>query len=180
METIDKNKKMGIWIAVALSMVIFSNAGYSQEKNKQSLNLPKLREKAILTIAPDVPPPIMRKRSALVEVNLHSGRNVVEIKPGMKYEYWTFNDHVPGPFIRVREGDTIEVHHTSSDANMPHNIDFHAVTGPGGGAPVTTAIKGEESIAWFKMLEPGLYVYHCAAPPVMDHIANGMYGLILV
>ena len=147
MESIGKNRKMGIWIAVTLSMAIFSNVGYSQEKIKQSLNLPKLREKAILTIAPEVPPPITRKQPALVEVNLHSGRNVVEIKPGMKYEYWTFNEHVPGPFIRVREGDTIEVHHTSSDANMPHNIDFHAVTGPGGGAPVTTAIKDEESIA---------------------------------
>ncbi len=152
--------------------------GFAQDR--QALKLPKLREKAILTLAPEVPPPITRKEPALVEVNLHSGRNVVEIKPGMKYEYWTFNEHVPGPFIRVREGDTIEVHHTSSDANMPHNIDFHSVTGPGGGAPVTTALKGEESIAWFKMLEPGLYVYHCAAPPVMDHIANGMYGLILV
>jgi len=148
---------------------------------KQVLKLPKLREKATLTFAPEVPLPITRKQSALVEINLHSGRNLVEIKPGVKYEYWTFNEHVPGPFIRVREGDTIEVHHTSSDEmGMPHNIDFHSVTGPGGGAPVTTVVKGEERVAWFKMLEPGLYVYHCAAPPVMDHIANGMYGLLLV
>jgi len=98
-------------------------------EEKQVLNLPKLREEAILTFAPEVPPPITRKQPAVVKVNLHSGRNVVEVKPGMKYEYWTFNEHVPGPFIRVREGDTIEVHHTSSDANMPHNIDFHAGTG---------------------------------------------------
>src|SRR3989338_4128204 len=150
-------------------------------ETKQPLKLPKLREKAVLTYAPQVPPPITRKGPALVEVNLHSGRNVVEIKPGMKYEYWTFNEHVPGPFIRVKEGDTIEVHHSSSDQmGMPHNIDFHSVTGPGGGAPITTVVKGEGRVAWFKMLQPGLYVYHCAAPPVMDHIANGMYGLILV
>jgi copper-containing nitrite reductase len=63
---------------------------------------------------------------------------------------------------------------------MPHNVDFHAVTGPGGGATVTTVVQGEERVAWFKLLHPGLFVYHCAAPPVMDHIANGMYGLILV
>ncbi len=165
-----------LWIGIifaGITMLAFAD-------EKQAMKFPKLREKAVLTFAPEVPPPMTRKQPALVEVNLYSGRNVVEIKPGMKYEYWTFNEHVPGPFIRVREGDTIEVHHTSSDPNMPHNIDLHAVTGPGGGAPVTTAIKGEGSIAWFKMLEPGLYVYHCAAPPVMDHIANGMFGLILV
>jgi len=105
----------------------------------------------------------------------------VEIKPGVQYEYWTFNGDVPGPFIRVRVGDTLEVHHTNSDpTGMPHNVDFHAVTGTGGGAPVTTVVQGEERIAWFKMLHPGLFIYHCAAPPVMDHIANGMYGLILV
>lgn len=142
-------------------------------------NMP--REKAKLTFAPEVPPPITRKKPAIVEVHLHSSRKVMEIKSGVQYEFWTFNDHVPGPFIRVREGDIIEVHHTSSDpTGMPHNIDFHAVTGPGGGAVVTTVVKGEERVAWFKMLQPGLYVYHCAAPPVMDHIANGMYGLILV
>ncbi len=139
------------------------------------------REKAQLTYAPEVPPPITRKTPAIVEVDMISDRKLMEIKSGMTYEYWTFNDHVPGPFIRVREGDVIEVRHSTKDATgMPHNIDFHAVTGPGGGAPVTTAVKGEEKIAWFKMAHPGLFVYHCAAPPVMDHIANGMYGLILV
>lgn len=139
------------------------------------------REQAQLTFAPQVPSPIVRKHPAVVEVHLNSSREIMEIKKGMKYEYWTFDGHVPGPFIRVREGDVLEVHHTSSDASgMPHNVDLHAVTGPGGGAPVLTAVKGEEKVAWFKMLHPGLFIYHCAAPPVMDHIANGMYGLILV
>ncbi len=139
------------------------------------------REQAKLTFAPQVPPPITRKSPAIVEVHLNSNRDIMEIKQGMKYEFWTFEGHVPGPFIRVREGDILEVHHTSSDASgMPHNVDFHSVTGPGGGAPVLTAVKGEEKVAWFKMLHPGLFIYHCAAPPVMDHIANGMYGLILV
>ena len=139
------------------------------------------REKAILTYAPEVPPPISRKEPAIVEVYLHSGVKTREIKPGFLYKYWTINDDVPGPFIRARVGDTLEVHHTNSDeSGMPHNIDFHAVTGPGGGAPVLTVVKGEERVAWFKLLYPGLFVYHCAAPPVMDHIANGMYGLILV
>jgi copper-containing nitrite reductase len=114
-------------------------------------------------------------------VHLNSSVKTANIKPSVTYQYWAFNDDVPGPFIRTRVGDVLEIHHTNTDqSGMPHNIDFHAVTGPGGGAPVTTVVKGEKRIAWFKLLHPGLYIYHCAAPPVMDHIANGMYGLILV
>jgi copper-containing nitrite reductase len=140
-----------------------------------------LREKANLTYAPDVPPPITRRKPAVIEVHLESGRALAPIKGDVKYEFWTFNGRVPGPFIRARVGDTLEVHVTNTDASgMPHNVDFHAVTGPGGGAPVTTVVKGEKRVSWFKLLHPGLFVYHCAAPPVSDHIANGMYGLILV
>ena len=136
---------------------------------------------APLTFAPEVPPPILRKTPALVRVHLDSSAKVMPLSGDVTYPFWTFNGHVPGPFIRAREGDTLELHHTNSDASgMPHNVDLHAVTGPGGGAAVTTVTQGEERIAWFKLLHPGLYIYHCAAPPVMDHIANGMYGLILV
>lgn len=149
--------------------------------NNTKIKLPALRENAVLTIAPEVPPAITRRKPAVVEVHLNSSVKEMEIATGSLYKYWTFNDHVPGPFIRTRVGDVLEIHHTNTDTSgMPHNIDFHAVTGPGGGAPVTTVVQGDERIAWFKLLHPGLYVYHCAAPPVMDHIANGMYGLILV
>ena len=140
-----------------------------------------VREKAILTYAPEVPPPITRKGPAIAEIHLDSGVKVMELGPNIKYKFWTFNGRVPGPFIRVRVGDTLEVHVTNSDeSGMPHNVDFHAVTGPGGGATVLTGVAGEEKVAYFKLLHPGLFIYHCAAPPVMDHIANGMYGLILV
>ena len=138
-------------------------------------------EEAHVTFAPEVPPPITRRHPAIIRVHLHSGTKVMEVNAGVQYRFWTFNDHVPGPFIRSRVGDTLEVHVTNSDeSGMPHNVDFHAVTGPGGGATVTTVVQGEEKVAWFKLLHPGLFIYHCAAPPVMDHIANGMYGLILV
>ena len=150
-------------------------------EEKVKIHLPQLTEEAALTFAPQVPPPIHRKQPAVVVVHLTSGVKQAEIKSGETYQFWTFNDHVPGPMIRARVGDTLEIHHKSTDASgMPHNVDLHAVTGPGGGAPVTTVVKGDERIAWFKLLQPGLYVYHCAAPPVMDHIANGMYGMILV
>jgi copper-containing nitrite reductase len=138
-------------------------------------------EEGVLTYAPEVPPPIARKRPATVRVHLDSSVQIMPIDAEHRYQFWTFNGRVPGPFIRARVGDTLEVRVTNSDASgMPHNVDFHAVTGPGGGAPVTTIVEGEERVAWFRLLHPGLYVYHCAAPPVMDHIANGMYGLILV
>lgn len=139
------------------------------------------REKAQLTYAPEVPPPITRKQPAVVEVYLDSSIKDAELAPGLTYKYWTFNGHVPGPFIRVRVGDMLEVHSSNTDkTGMSHNVDFHAVTGPGGGAPVTTVAPGGTNIACFKMLSPGLFIYHCAAPPVMWHIANGMYGMILV
>jgi len=170
-----------------VASTIFSGCAGTRQMTKEitvhntKMVLPTLKEEAQLTSAPEVPPPIQRKEPAVVEVHLQSSVKTVEIKSGVQYKYWTFNDEVPGPFIRVRVGDVLEVHHTSSDASgMPHNVDFHAVTGPGGGAPVLTVVKGEERIAWFRMLHPGLFIYHCAAPPVMDHIANGMYGLILV
>ena len=174
-----RTRVVGGFVAASL---LFAGAALAGENSKASkVKLPQLRERAVLTHAPEVPAPIQRKQPAVVEVRLESSVKTTEIKPGVTYKYWTFNGDVPGPFIRVRVGDVLEVHHTNSDSSgMPHNIDFHAVTGPGGGAPVTTVVKGEERVAWFKMLHPGLYVYHCAAPPVMDHIANGMYGLILV
>jgi nitrite reductase (NO-forming) len=89
--------------------------------------------------------------------------------------------HRPGPFLRVRVGDTVEVRlKNAADSKNVHSVDFHAVTGPGGGAVMTQTAPGEETSFTFKALNPGLYVYHCATPSVAHHIANGMYGLILV
>jgi copper-containing nitrite reductase len=162
-------------IIIMLLLVLGFYSQYSYAKSNDPV------EDAVLAYAPDVPPPIKRSYSAIVKVQLDSSHQDLEIKAGLKYTFWTFNGHVPGPFIRVKLGDTLEVHTTNSDhSGMPHNIDLHAVTGPGGGATVTTVVQGEHRMARFKMLHPGLFIYHCAAPPVMDHIANGMYGLILV
>src|SRR5690606_33684011 len=92
-----------------------------------------------------------------------------------------FNNQVPGPLTRVRVGDTVEVTLTNNEESwMAHNVDFHAVTGPHGGGHATMAMPGETRRFSFKALKPGLYVYHCATPTVAQHIANGMYGMILV
>ncbi len=138
-------------------------------------------EKAVLTAAPNVPPPIQRRHATKVIVNLEVREVVKRMADGVDYLFWTFGGEVPGLFIRVREGDLVEFHlgnHPTS--KMPHNIDLHAVTGPGGGAASSFTAPGHESQFSFKALNPGLFVYHCATAPVGMHIGNGMYGLILV
>src|SRR5215472_858364 len=136
---------------------------------------------AVLTHAPDVPPPITRRDPAKVVVHLEVREVTKPISDGVDYTFWTFGGQVPGKFIRVRQGDTVEFHLQNHPENkMPHNVDLHAVTGPGGGATSSFTAPGHESQFTFKALDPGLYVYHCATAPVGMHIANGMYGLILV
>ncbi len=131
--------------------------------------------------APDVPPPITRSAPDTVRAALNASIHDIALAPGVLYHAWTFNDHVPGPFIRARVGDVLEVRVTNSDpAGMKHNIDFHAVTGPAGGGDLTNVAPGQERVADFKLLRPGLFIYHCAAKPMTQHIANGMYGLLLV
>jgi nitrite reductase (NO-forming) len=129
----------------------------------------------------DVPGPLTPRPPTTVQVDLEAVEVIGRLAEETTYPFWTFNGQVPGPFIRVRVGDTVEVHVRNRAASrMIHSVDFHAVTGPGGGATLTQAPPGEARIFTFKALNPGLYVYHCATPMVAHHIANGMYGLILV
>jgi nitrite reductase (NO-forming) len=138
-------------------------------------------EEAILTSPPLVPPPITRNHPTRVTVKMEVKEEVGRMADGVEYTYWTFGGSVPGSFIRVREGDEVTFHLSNHpDNKMPHNIDLHAVTGPGGGAAASFTAPGHTSQFSFKVLNPGLYVYHCATAPVGMHIANGMYGLILV
>jgi len=138
-------------------------------------------EEAVLTSAPLVPPPITRTTPAKVVVNLEVKEVEGTLAEGVQYVFWTFGGKVPGSFIRVREGDTVELHLANHpDNKLPHNIDLHSVTGPGGGAASTFTAPGHKTQFTFKALNPGLYVYHCATAPVGMHIANGMYGLIYV
>jgi nitrite reductase (NO-forming) len=137
--------------------------------------------KATLTNAPNVPPPTGRTKPARVVVEIETKESKGLLADDVEYVFWSFGETVPGPFIRVRQGDTIELTlKNNSGSAFPHSIDLHAVTGPGGGAKVTqTAPGGKTAFAW-KAMNPGLYVYHCATPHIPTHLANGMYGLILV
>ncbi len=136
---------------------------------------------AVLASPPNVPPPVHRNYPAKVIVDLEVREVEKEISEGVRYTFWTFGGTVPGSFIRVRQGDTVEFHlKNHPDSKMPHNIDLHGVVGPGGGAASSFTAPGHESQFTFKALHQGIYVYHCATSPVGMHIANGMYGLMLV
>jgi len=149
--------------------------------------------------ADDLPAPLNRTQAQLVSVDLYTDERVAEMMSGVTYQYWTYNSKVPGPFIRARAGDQVEIHlnhgkpgtageahseHTaaqhSADGHTAHSIDLHAVVGPGGGAPLMQVEQGEQKSFRFKATHPGIYVYHCASPHTPTHIANGMYGMILV
>lgn len=130
----------------------------------------------------DLPGPIGQRSSPqVVRVDMETVELKGRLDDGTSYVYWTFNGKVPGPFVRARVGDTVEVHiKNAADSVMMHSVDFHAATGPGGGADFTQLAPGEETVLSFKALKPGIYVYHCATPSVAHHITSGMYGLILV
>ena len=129
----------------------------------------------------DVPPPITRTAPTTVQVTLTAKEVVAELADGTTYAFWTFDGTVPGPLVRVMEGDTIEFTLINDLSSVNgHNIDFHAVNGPGGGAEVTNVAPGETATFTWKALHAGAFVYHCAFPPPMHHIAQGMYGAIVV
>jgi nitrite reductase (NO-forming) len=115
------------------------------------------------------------------DVEMTTQEVVAEIEPGVTYTYMTFDGQIPGPMVRVRQGDTVRVELTNAEGNsMPHNIDFHAVYGPGGGAEASMVSPGETAAFEFKAMYPGVHVYHCAVPNMDYHISAGMFGAILV
>ncbi|HEU5453090.1 MAG TPA: copper-containing nitrite reductase [Terriglobales bacterium] len=131
----------------------------------------------------EVPPPVGNRAPTTVRVTLNAVEVVGELDPSTHtaYRYWTFDGKLPGPMIRVRQGDTVEVTlHNDARSHMVHSADFHAALGPGGGAAYSQALPGQEKHFSFVATTPGLFVYHCGTPMIADHIANGMYGLILV
>jgi nitrite reductase (NO-forming) len=129
----------------------------------------------------DVPEPIDRSQPTTHEVTLSVEEVTAEIEPGVTFDYMTFDGQVPGPMIRVRQGDTVDLTLESPSGNaLPHNVDLHAVYGTGGGAAATTVAPGEENAVRFRAEYPGAFIYHCAVPNLDMHISAGMFGMILV
>lgn len=213
------------WILIAIIAVVVGG-GVVYKATHGTIPLAKpVTVKDVSRRADDLPSLIMRRENQKVIVELETKEVIAEMAPGVTYEYWTYNGAVPGPFIRVKEGDTVEIrlahshgdHHTAAPFthsftidSMPfvyahgpeenegarmadegteehtkaghakHSIDLHAVEGPGGGAVFMQTAPGETHAFQFKATRPGIYVYHCASPHIPTHVANGMYGLILV
>ncbi|MBX3163024.1 MAG: nitrite reductase, copper-containing [Bacteroidetes bacterium] len=136
---------------------------------------------AELTSPPFVPKPVGKRAATKLIVDMEVVEKEGELADGVRYVFWTFGGTVPGSFIRGRVGDEVEFTlKNHPDNKLPHNIDLHSVTGQGGGAEASFVAPGQQKTFKFKLINPGLYVYHCATAPVGMHIANGMYGLILV
>lgn len=165
-----------VWVISVVVLFVFI-VGCSDQYSDEIIG----EEHAQLTDAPFVPPPITRKHATKIIVDLEVKELVKRLSDNVEYVFWTFGGNVPGKFIRVREGDLVEFHlHNNPLNKLPHNIDLHAVIGPGGGATSSFTAPGHTSVFSFTAKNPGLFVYHCATAPVGMHIANGMYGLILV
>lgn len=171
---------------ILLSFLVIVTLACNSDKKEKSYSNPAdikvgMEMNAKLTAPPHVPTPTARRSAKRLIVDMEILEEVGTMTDGVEYVYWTFDGTVPGSFIRTKIGDEIEFHlKNHPDNKLPHNIDLHAVNGPGGGAVSSFVAPGHETVFSFKVLNPGLYVYHCATAPVGMHIANGMYGLILV
>jgi nitrite reductase (NO-forming) len=167
---------------VAILFVAFTACEDTRNKKIDSGKMEVYGEmQAMLASPPHVPKPVGKRKPAKVHVDLDIIEKEMEMTDGTSYVYWTFGGTVPGSFIRLRVGDEVEFTLKNDPNNkLPHNIDLHAVTGPGGGAEASFVAPGHQATFSFKALNPGLFVYHCATAPVGMHIANGMYGLVLV
>ena len=179
-----KNSALGlatITLGAGLSLIPSAQA---EEKSSNTAttaveNLPEIE--AELTLAPNVPKPIERNYPAKVVVKLTALEQIMDLMDGVQFKFWTLNGSVPAPFIRVREGDMVEVQLSNSASSMmPHSIDFHAAAVPMGGAIASETPPTRTSTFQFRALRSGIYLYHCGSQPVDIHLAKGMYGLVLV
>jgi copper-containing nitrite reductase len=173
-----------IFIALIVFLSSFAVAAQNSDRPKLVLE-PKASlktEPAAWTIAPLVPSAITRKEQRRLIVNWDIRETKAEIAPGVIYDdYWAIEGHVPGPVLRVREGDLVEIHLTNHITSMRnHNIDFHFITGPGGGASSLNVAPGETQVLEARAMMPGFYMFHCASPDIPTHISNGMYGFVIV
>ena len=181
-------KKYTVKLMTLAAFASLLGACGGSEPEKKTTSVPAIdivaegeQEMAELTSPPYVPKPVGTRPAKKLKVDLEIIEKEGEIMDGTKYLFWTFGGTVPGSFIRTRVGDEVEFTlKNHQDNKLPHNIDLHAVTGPGGGAEASLVAPGQQRTFSFKCLNPGLYVYHCAQAPVPLHVANGMYGLILV
>jgi nitrite reductase (NO-forming) len=181
-------KHLVLFAAAAIGCIAPVHAGYPDASaalaaTRASSGFDEIRgeERAVVTSAPNVPPPLNRRHATKVLLDVEVKEHTKTLADGVTYTYWTFGDDAPGQFIRVREGDLVQTKFSNHpDNTVAHNIDFHAATGPGGGGEASFVAPGHSATFTWRAMRAGLYLYHCVAAPAGMHLANGMYGLILV
>ena len=130
---------------------------------------------------PTVAPPVGARAPQTVQVALEAREVTGLLSEGIGYTYWTFGGTVPGPMIRVRQGDTVELTLTNAaDNKAAHSIDLQAVNGPGGGGEVTMVAPGQSKTFRFQALTAGVFIYQSGSDPLPQQVSSGMYGLIVV
>lgn len=180
-------------VAFLAGLILFDNGGSATVASPAAspLVLTPVEELPVIeavegqqwTHAPEVPPAIQRSGQAHLKVSWTASEfvNDLDAAKGVRYRAWGFEGSSPGPILRARVGDMIEVSLTNAVSNVqPHNIDFHFGTGPGGGAPALSVSPGKTASVGLRAMSPGIFMYHCANPDIPTHIANGMYGYVIV
>jgi nitrite reductase (NO-forming) len=166
----------GLAVAIGNALVgsdgsVIAGSAHAESEAILAHNVAAEASTSIVRAPTDLPQMLGGREAATVRVELETIELVGDLADGATYRYWTFNGQVPGPFVRVRVGDSVKVTLKNHEESwMSHNVDFHAVTGPGGGAVATVADPGDSRSFTFKALNPGLYVYHCAIPTAAQHI----------
>jgi len=172
---------IGLGGAASIAGCTSQTAPQAAETTMQQQTTTKTTTDRVAADPTDIPDPIDRSEPKTVSVTLRPEEVTAEIEDGVTFDYMTYNGQIPGPMIRVRKGDTVDLTFENPEENtMPHNVDFHAAAGPGGGAEATMTAPGETARLRFKATYPGAYIYHCAVPNMDTHISAGMFGIILV
>lgn len=181
MESPDTNRRDLMKIAGLAGLASIAGCNAPSAERPPTQTPPQIDVDRIAADPTDVPPPVTWDEPREHEIAMETVELTAEVDSGKVFEYMTFDGQVPGPMVRVRRGDRIQFQLSNPDASeYPHNMDFHAVYGPGGGAEATTITPGQSAEIEFTAMYPGVHIYHCAVPNFDHHISAGMFGAILV
>jgi len=143
--------------------------------------IPLSENRGVVAVPTKIPAPIKRSHAIHNEIEIEAREVDAEIEPGAKFSYMTYDGQVPGPMMRVRVGDTVTLTlRNNAHSSTWHSIDLHAVYGPGGGAEPLMVLPGQSKTIKFKAMYPGAFIYHCGVPGMDEHMARGMFGMIVV
>ncbi len=167
--------------AVQARAVAAGHADATSAVRKSDIAGTLLRADTVVADPTRLPPPIRRQHSIHHVIELEAREVHAKLDDATGFDFMTWDGQVPGPMIRVRQGDTVTLTVKSAKDNVrPHSLDLHAIFGTGGGSEATMVGPGQSRSEFFKCMYPGAFIYHCAVPNLDEHISSGMFGMILV